>query len=47
MSNLSSVDSLRFSNLSAPYLVYDPLREGVERCPFPISIDSKMMLLKK
>ncbi|ADZ89573.1 pyruvate carboxyltransferase [Marinomonas mediterranea] len=39
--------NLRFNNFPVPFLVDETLREGVERCPFPISVESKMQLLEK
>ena len=42
-----SKNQLRYENFHVPYLVDETLREGVERCPFPISLDSKMQLLQE
>jgi isopropylmalate/homocitrate/citramalate synthase len=42
-----SKNQLRHENSHVPYLVDETLREGVERCPFPISLDSKMQLLQE
>lgn len=39
--------NLRFNNFKVPYLIDETLREGVERCPFPISNEDKLLLLKK
>ncbi|SHN92766.1 2-isopropylmalate synthase [Bathymodiolus heckerae thiotrophic gill symbiont] len=38
---------LRFNDFKVPYLIDETLREGVERCPFPISNEDKCLLLKK
>lgn len=38
--------ALRFNNFAVPYLVDETLREGVERCFFPISTEAKLSLLK-
>lgn len=40
-------EKLRFGNFNVPYIVDETLREGVERCAFPISVASKIELLKK
>lgn len=40
-------ENLRFANFNVPYIVDETLREGVERCAFPISAGSKIELLKK
>jgi 2-isopropylmalate synthase len=37
----------RYSHFSVPYLVDETLREGVERTAFPITVNSKMAILKK
>ena len=38
--------ALRFNNFEIPHLVDETLREGVERCFFPISTETKLSLLK-
>lgn len=40
-------ENLRFENFNVPYIIDETLREGVERCAFPVSADSKIELLKK
>jgi 2-isopropylmalate synthase len=39
--------NLRFSDFNVEYLIDETLREGVERCPFPINTKNKLDLLKK
>ena len=38
---------LRYQGFAVPYLVDETLREGVERTAFPISVDSKMLILRQ
>lgn len=42
-----SSHQLRYRDFAVPFLVDETLREGVERTAFPISVDSKVSILKE